>query len=69
MLLAQLHNDIQEIHRIKVELFTKGNLAFDIAKLFIRSNFCDNVEYHFLAFVFGHVSRLYLVRKALQDER
>ena len=53
-LLVQGDHDVEEVHRIQLELIAKPHVGLDVAKVFIRRDVRDDLEHHLLAFVFCH---------------
>ena len=44
VLLAELHHDIEEVHRIEVQLLAEFDLRLDVGGVFIGRDFCDDID-------------------------
>src|SRR5258708_7341865 len=44
VLLAQLHDDVQKIHAVELDLFTKGNVVLQSRQVFIRDDSAEDFE-------------------------
>ena len=54
MLLAKLHHDVEEVHRVEVQLVAQAHLGLHIAEILVGSNLLDDFEHNLLNVVLGH---------------
>jgi len=54
MLLAELHHDVEEVHRIEVELFAEFYLWLDVGCVLIGRDFCDDIDDDLFYLIFCH---------------
>ena len=54
MLLAELHDDVEEVHGIEVKLIAEFNLRLDVGSVFIGRDFCDDIDDDLFYLIFCH---------------
>jgi hypothetical protein len=52
--LAQLHDDVEEVHAIQFELFAERHILFQMADVFIGSDVREDIGYCFANFFTSH---------------
>lgn len=54
MLLAELHDDVEEVHRIEVKLLAEFDLWLDVGSVLIGRDFCDDIDDDLFYLIFCH---------------
>ena len=55
MPLAEFHDDVEEVHRIELQLVAKADVGLQIAQILIRRDVGDDFSDQLPAFFFRHV--------------
>ncbi len=57
VLLAKLHDDIEEIHGVEVKLVAQAHIRLYVGQIFVGCDLSDDVENDLLALFLGHIQR------------